>query len=461
MDTIVAISTAPGLGGIGIIRMSGKDSFNIIMEFFKSKKIKTIEDIEKNSIIYGHIYEENSIIDEVMVSFFKAPNSYTRENVVEINSHGGTIVVRKILDICIKNGAKLAEPGEFTKRAFINGRIDLTQVEAVASIIGANSEEELKASNLLLEGRLQNKINLAKAKILEVLSIMQVNIDYPEYELPEIDNKQIINNLNEVLKEFKDLSKNFSIGDKIREGISVAIIGSPNSGKSSLLNYILNEERAIVTEIAGTTRDSIEEKIIVSGMPVRIIDTAGIRDTNEKIEKIGIERSIHIANESDIILAIFDVSKELSVDDKKILELIENKNTIVILNKIDLENKINLKNQRELNKIQKDNKKIVEISILENINVDNVLKELEFIINEIYLDLKKDSSLIIIHERQKKIILETIKLIEKSLKEVNIIPVDMLSTSIEEILNNLAEITGDDVKESMINEIFSKFCLGK
>ncbi len=455
MDTIVAISTAPGLGGIGIIRMSGKNSFDILLKIFQSKKIKETKDIQKNTIIYGHIYEGDNIIDEVMVSFFRGPNSYTKEDVVEINSHGGVIVVRKILDVCIKNGARLADPGEFTKRAFINGRIDLTQVEAVASIIGANSDEELKASNLLLEGKLQFKIDFAKEKILEVLSIMQVNIDYPEYELPAIDNKQILNNLKVVLQEFNELAKNFNIGDKIREGISVAIIGSPNSGKSSLLNYILNEERAIVTDVAGTTRDSIEANIVVAGMPVRLIDTAGIRDTSEKIEKIGIERSIKIANESDIILAIFDVSQDLNLDDKKILKLIENKNTIILLNKIDLKNKINIKDFKDKYK------KVIEISIIDKINVDKVINELESLINKIYLDLKKDSSLIIIHERQKKIILETIDLIEKSIKEVNIIPVDMLSTSIEEILNNLAEITGDNVKEDMINDIFGKFCLGK
>ncbi len=455
MDTIVAISTAPGLGGIGIIRMSGKNSFDILLKMFQSKKIKETKDIQKNTIIYGHIYEGDNIIDEVMVSFFRGPHSYTKEDVVEINSHGGIIVVRKILEVCIKNGARLADPGEFTKRAFINGRIDLTQVEAVASIIGANSDEELKASNLLLEGKLQFKIDFAKEKILEVLSIMQVNIDYPEYELPAIDNKQILNNLKVVLQEFNELAKNFNIGDKIREGISVAIIGSPNSGKSSLLNYILNEERAIVTDIAGTTRDSIEANIVVAGMPVRLIDTAGIRDTNEKIEKIGIERSIKIANESDIILSIFDVSQNLNSDDKKILKLIENKNTIILLNKIDLKNKINIKD------FKNKHKKVIEISIIDKINVDKVINELESLINKTYLDFKKDSSLIIIHERQKKIILETIGLIEKSIKEVNIIPADMLSTSIEEILNNLAEITGDNVKEDMINDIFGKFCLGK
>ena len=455
MDTIVAISTAPGLGGIGIIRMSGKDSFNILLKFFKSKKVKKIEDIEKNTIIYGHIYDKDVLIDEVMVSFFVSPNSYTKEDIVEINSHGGTVVMRKILDICVQNGARLAEPGEFTKRAFINGRIDLTQVEAVASIIGANSEAELKASNLLLEGKLQEKINLAKSKILEVLTIMQVNIDYPEYELPKIDNEKIRENLNDVLKEFEGLSNSFSIGDKIRDGISVAIIGSPNSGKSSLLNYIVNEERAIVTDIAGTTRDSIEEKISISGMPIRLIDTAGIRETDEKVEKIGIERSIKIANESDIIIAIFDVSEELTQDDKKILNLIRDKNTIIVLNKIDLERKIN----KEL--LDKENKNIVEVSVLERKNVDIILDELTNMIDEISIDLKRDYSLVIIHERQKKIVLETIELIKKSINEIDNIPVDILSMSIEEILHKLAEITGDDVKEDMINDIFSKFCLGK
>lgn len=284
---------------------------------------------------------------------------------------------------------------------------------------------------------------------------MQVNIDYPEYELPEVDNKDIEKNLKQVLKEFENLAINFNIGDKIREGISVAIIGSPNSGKSSLLNYIINEERAIVTDIAGTTRDSIEEKIIISGMPIRLIDTAGIRNTDEKVEKIGIEKSIKIANDSDIILAIFDISEELNDNDKKILELIKNKEGIIILNKTDLKRKIDNKY------IKNQNKKIIEVSILERKNVDSILKELSKIINKKYLYTKDESSLIVIHERQKKIILETIELIKKSIKEVNIIPIDILSTSIEEILHKLSEITGDDVKEDMINEIFSKFCLGK
>lgn len=363
--------------------------------------------------------------------------------------------MRKILDICIKNGARLAEAGEFTKRAFINGRIDLTQVEAVATIIGANSDAELRASNVLLIGKLQDKIKLAKEKILEVLTIMQVNIDYPEYELPEVDNNQIRKNLEEVLFEFEGLVKNFNIGDKIREGITVAIIGSPNSGKSSLLNYIVNEERAIVTDIAGTTRDLIEEKIIISGMSVRLIDTAGIRESHEKVEKIGIEKSIQIAKTSDIILAIFDISQKLTKEDKEILKLIKNKDSIIVLNKTDLKSKI------DYDYIKKQNKKIIEVSILEKKNVDNILKELANIINSKNFNFKDDTSLVIIHERQKKIILETIELIKKSLKEVDIIPVDILSTSIEEILNKLAEITGDDVKEDIINDIFSKFCLGK
>lgn len=452
MNTIVAISTAPATGGIGIIRLSGEKAFDIVLKIFKSNKIKKIEDIKKNHIYYGHIYDKKQLLDEVMVSFFKAPYSYTRENVVEINSHGGIVVMKKILDLVIENGAVPASPGEFTKRAFINGRIDLTQVEAVATIIEANSEEELKASNRILEGRLQDKINIAKEKILEILSNIAVNIDYPEYETPEVDNKKIKENLEFVLEEFKNLEKNFDIGDKIREGIKVAIIGKPNSGKSSLLNYILNSERAIVTNIAGTTRDTIEENINIEGMPVRIVDTAGIRETDEIIEKIGIERSIKAANEADIIIAIFDSSEKLNDDDFKILEIAKKKQSIIVLNKIDLTKKI----EEEKLKI----KDILKISIYKKEGVDQLLNELSKKIREMK-NSKDQSSVVIIHERQKNIIEEIIKLTIKAIEEIEKIPMDILSTSIENIYEKIAEITGENVKEELLNDVFSKFCLGK
>ena len=312
MDTIVAISTAPGLGGIGIIRISGTDAFKILLKIFKSKKVKTEDDIVANTIQYGHIIDDEKIVDEVLVSFFKAPHSYTAEDTVEINSHGGTIVMNEILKVVLKNGAKLALPGEFTKRAFINNRIDLTKVEAISSILNAKSERELEISNTMLNGKLYNTINDIKKEILEILMHIEVSIDYPEYDTQEKDEAKILEVLEKVLKILNKFEQNFDIGSKIQEGIKIAIIGRPNAGKSSLLNLLLNKERAIVTEIEGTTRDSIEETFVLDGLPIKIIDTAGIRDTDEVVEKIGIERALQYAQNSDLIIGIFDVSREFS-----------------------------------------------------------------------------------------------------------------------------------------------------
>lgn len=457
METIVAISTAPVSGGIGIIRISGDKAFEILLKIFKSNTVKKEEDIKRNTIVYGHIIDENkAIVDEVLVSFFKSPNSYTKENIVEINSHGGIVVMKKILDICIKNGARLASPGEFTKRAFLNGRIDLSQVEAVATIIGANSEEELKASNKILSGKLKNQIDDIKEKILEVLSLLEVNIDYPEYDVPEVNIQKVNKSMNEVLEKLKNLEQTFGIGDKIRDGISVAIIGTPNSGKSSLLNYILDDERAIVTDIEGTTRDTIEEIINISGMPVRIIDTAGIRKTNEKVEKIGIEKSLKIAKTSDIVLAIFDISKPLNEDDKNVLKMCNDENTIIILNKIDLQEKA------EIEEISKKFSNIIKVSVLKKQNIEKILKKLSNMISTFNVIDKAQDSLVIIHERQKKIIKESIILIEKILKEnIEKVPIDILSLEIQDLLEKILEITGENVKQEMLNDIFSKFCLGK
>jgi len=453
MDTIVAISTAPGLGGIGIIRLSGEKAFDILLKIFKSSKIKNKEDINANTINYGHIIEDGEIIDEVLVSFFKAPHSYTTEDVVEINTHGGNIVCHKILNLAIKNGASLADSGEFTKRAFINGRIDLTKVESIASILGAKSEEELKVSNKLLKGKLLDKINLMKKNILEVLMHIEVNIDYPEYDTEEKTMDEVKVMLTEVKKELSDLSETFDIGNKIREGFSVSIIGRPNAGKSSLLNYILDKERAIVTDIEGTTRDSIEEIINIKGMPVKIIDTAGIRETDEKIEKIGIERALEYAKSSDVIIAIFDSNKELTKDDNNILELCKDKDSIIVLNKMDLETKINIE---EIKNIGKD---IIKVSALKKEGLNEIVNSISLRLDK--LKETKSNDIIIIHERQKKVIEEALKSTEEALKSSEILPVDMLSEYIQNILEKLNELTGEDIKEEILNEIFSNFCLGK
>lgn len=453
MDTIVAISTAPGLGGIGIIRLSGEKAFDILLKIFKSSKIKNKEDINANTINYGHIIEDGEIIDEVLVSFFKAPHSYTTEDVVEINTHGGNIVCHKILNLAIKNGASLADSGEFTKRAFINGRIDLTKVESIASILGAKSEEELKVSNKLLKGKLLDKINLMKKNILEVLMHIEVNIDYPEYDTEEKTMDEVKVMLTEVKKELSDLSETFDVGNKIREGFSVSIIGRPNAGKSSLLNYILDKERAIVTDIEGTTRDSIEEIINIKGMPVKIIDTAGIRDTDEKIEQIGIERALEYAKSSDVIIAIFDSNKELTKDDINILDLCKDKDSIIVLNKMDLETKINIE---EIKNIGKD---IIKVSALKKEGLNEIVNSISLRLDK--LKETKSNDIIIIHERQKKVIEEALKSTEEALKSSEILPVDMLSEYIQNILEKLNELTGEDIKEEILNEIFSNFCLGK
>ena len=455
-STIVSISTAPGIGGIGIIRMSGNETFEILNKIFKPKKEQKIEEIKGYTMKYGEIIDNNQIIDEVLVSYFKAPKSYTTENMCEINSHGGSIIVKKILEICLKNGADMAEPGEFTKRAFLNGRIDLAQAESVIDLINAKSDREAKSGIKQLEGALSKEIKDIKQEIMNVLVNIEVTIDYPEYDTPEVQKQELTIMLEKVEKKLSQLEESFDNGKIIKEGIKTAIIGKPNAGKSSLLNTILKEERAIVTDIEGTTRDTIEEFVTVKGIPIKLVDTAGIRNAKDEVEKIGIQKSIEEAQNADLIIAIFDSSKELTNEDKEIIDLIKGKKAIILLNKTDLPSKID-----ENNKQLKENaKNIIKISAKNNQGINKLYDKIAemFSLNQINLD----NEVLITNVRHKNIISKALQNVKKANEAILVnMPIDIVTIYIKEILEDLGEITGEYVTEDIINEIFSKFCLGK
>ena len=436
--------------------MSGTKCFEVLDKIFKPKKQEKIENIKGYTLKYGNIVENNEIVDEVLVSYFKAPKSYTAENMCEINTHGGNVIVRKILDLCLKNGAELAEPGEFTKRAFLNGRIDLSQAESVIDIIDAKSEKEAKAGIKQLEGALSKKINEIKQEIMDVMINIDVSIDYPEYDVDDVTNRQILDMLDSVCIKLQKLERSFDNGKIVKEGIKTAIIGKPNAGKSSLLNAILKEDRAIVTEYAGTTRDTIEEFATVEGIPLKLIDTAGIRNANDEVEKIGIAKSREIAKEADLIIAIFDSSCELTEEDMEILDIIKGKKAIVVLNKMDLGSKINEK----MDCFKEFSENIVKISALNQDGLENLYELIAkmFNLNQINFD----NDIIITNLRHKNLITKALENVKKAKENtLNNMPIDIIAIFIKDILEDLGSITGEFVTDDIINEIFAKFCLGK
>lgn len=455
MSTIAAISTAPGNAGIGIIRLSGDDCFKILQKIFKPKNKG---EIKGYTIKYGNIVksENDEIIDEVLVSYFIAPKSYTKENMCEINSHGGIVVENQILEECLKNGAVLAEPGEFTKRAFMNGRIDLSQAEAVIDIINSKTEKEMMVAQRHLEGSLSKKIKDIQGEILNLMADIEASIDYPEYDIEETTNKKINDTLNSVEEKLLKLKNSFENGKILKEGIKTAIIGKPNVGKSSLLNLILGENRAIVSDIEGTTRDTIEEYINIKGIPLKIVDTAGIRKTNDEVEKIGVERSINNISDAELIIALFDDSRAFDVQDQKILDLIEGKKTIILINKIDLGKNLIKENE----KLKKFKNNIIEFSTINETGLDKLYNKIEelFKLNE----LDCENTEIITNNRHKQQILYALEDVAKGRESLEThMPVDITAICLKDILERLAEITGENVSEDIINEIFKKFCLGK
>lgn len=455
-NTIVAISTAMGNGGIGIVRMSGEKSFEILDKIFRPKNNDGF--IKGYQIKYGNIIDPKNeeIVDEVLVSYFVAPKSYTTENMCEINTHGGMVVEKRILELCLENGAEIAGPGEFTKRAFLNGRIDLSQAEAIIDLINSKTVREAKESINQLEGHLSSKIENIRQKMLNLMIAIDVNIDYPEYDEEEVTKNRSLSELRIISEELIKLENSFNSGKILRDGVKTVILGKTNAGKSSLLNRILKEDRAIVSNIEGTTRDTIEEFVDVEGIPLKLIDTAGIRNSSNEIEKIGIQKSKKLADSADLIIAIFDITKNLTEDDQELLEIIKDKECIILLNKIDVLSE-NIELEKRLKSI---NKNILKISAMEDIGIQQLFDKMV----EIY-SFNNDSlsnDVLISNERHKNLIQKARIEIDEAINAAeNDMYIDIISIYITNAMNYLAEITGNNVTDDVINEIFKKFCLGK
>lgn len=455
-DTIAAISTPIGFSGIGIVRLSGDQSVSIIKKIFRPKSGKELNEYPNRSMIYGHIIDqEENILDEVLVSIMLAPNTYTREDIVEVNCHGGIVSVRKILEAIINEGARLAEPGEFTKRAFLNGRLDLSQAEAVIDVINAKTDKSLKMSMRQLEGNLSKKISAIREGLLEILAHIEAGIDYPEYDIEEMTNEVMKAGVEESLESVRKLIISSENGKMIREGIKTAIIGRPNVGKSSLLNALLGEERAIVTEIEGTTRDSIEEYINIRGIPLKIIDTAGIRDTDNVIEQIGITKTKAILEESDFVLLLLDGQRSLEKDDKELLKLVDDKKGFILINKVE-KNQVLVKEEvQALSHMQ-----VLEISILADVGIDQLKDQIYESISSSNAD--GDPYEMVSNIRHIQLLKEAYSSLEDGLEGLDMgIPVEMLSVDIKNAWDALGKITGETVGEALLDEIFGKFCIGK
>lgn len=453
-DTIAAISTPIGEGGISIVRMSGEDAVKIANKVFKGANLT---EVSTHTIHYGHIVDPESkkVIDEAMVTVLRAPKTFTREDIVEVNCHGGIVVTNHILQILLANGARMADPGEFTKRAFVNGRIDLTQAESVMDIVRAKTDKARQVAVGQLAGGLLEKIRAMRKEILDTLANVEVNIDYPKYDADQITADQMAKTSKDVIAEIDKLLNTAQEGTILRNGLATAIVGQPNVGKSSLLNYLTKSDKAIVTDVAGTTRDTLEEYVSVKGVPLKLIDTAGIHHTEDKVEKIGVERSQKALQQADLVLLLLDGSKNLADEDKALIEETKNKKRIIILNKMDIGQKINVQEMKKLT-----NSEVISTSILKQVNLD----ELENLIKKLFFSgiTNSNDQILVTNQRQSGLLAKAKKQLEDVISAVEDgVPVDIAQIDFNGAWDTLGEITGDSAPDELINALFSQFCLGK
>lgn len=455
--TIAAIATAPGEAGIGIVRMSGKDSIDLLKKIFKPNRNINIIDIPSRTVTYGHIIDgNNEVVDEVLIIIMKAPYSYTTEDVVEIHCHGGVIPVKRVLEIVLRNGAILAEQGEFTKRAFINGRIDLAQAEAVIDVITAKTETGLNAALNQLEGDLSKEIRKIMNDVLSIIASIEASIDFPEHDIEELTSSNILKMSKNIECSLKLLIDSFDEGRIIRDGLNTAIVGRPNVGKSSLLNLLLKDNRAIVTDIPGTTRDVIEEYLNIGGILIKLIDTAGLRETNDEVERIGVQRTRKAIDEAELIILVIDSSEQLTIEDKQIIDNLVDKKVIVVANKIDLGIKISF--DFIFDKIETDN--IINMSVKNTEGIDVLENRIKNIVFNGDVSITKNKMITSI--RHKDLLEKAYENLEIAMNSINEgVPVDLISVYFRDCWSKLGSITGDTVEEDIITEIFSKFCIGK
>jgi tRNA modification GTPase len=459
LDTIAAISTPMGEGAIAIVRLSGDEAFDIGAKVFRGMKGTSMKEFASHTIHYGHIIDPDTeqVVEEVMVSVMRGPKTFTREDIIEINCHGGLVSVNKVLQLVLKQGARLAEPGEFTKRAFLNGRIDLSQAEAVMDLIRAKTDRAMNVALNQMEGRLSKLIRKLRQEILETLAHVEVNIDYPEYDdVEEMTHGVLMEKSKHVRDEIDKLIQTSEQGKILREGLSTVIIGRPNVGKSSLLNSLVHENKAIVTDIPGTTRDVIEEYVNVRGVPLRLVDTAGIRETEDIVERIGVERSRQVLKEADLILLVLNYADELTHEDEQLFEAVKGMDVIVIVNKTDLEQKIDLDKVRELAKEHP----MVTTALLEEEGID----ELEEAISSLFFagSIEAGDITYVSNSRHIALLNQASQAINEAINSVEMgTPIDIAQIDLTRTWELLGEIIGDSVHESLIDQLFSQFCLGK